>query len=66
MSYHRDEHWFDFDSDLIDIMYPMTDLDIKIAKYGAEAVLRNKKKKTQKKDKNVRRKQNNQDSVNDR
>jgi len=65
MSHHRDDHWFDFDSDLLDVMYPMTDLDKQIAKYGAEAVLKNKKKKTKKKDKNDRRKQNNQNSLDD-
>ena len=48
MSYHRDHHEFDFDSDLIDMMYPMTDLDIEIAKYGASAVLKKKKKKSRK------------------
>jgi hypothetical protein len=57
MSYHRDEHWFDFDSDLIDMMNPMTDLDIKIAKYGASAVLKNKKKKIRNKDKRAHQKQ---------
>ncbi len=56
MSYHRDYHWFDFDSDLIDMMYPMTDLDKQIAKYGASAVLKNKKKKIRNKDKNAKRK----------
>jgi len=44
MSYHRDCHDFDFDSDMIDMMYGMTDLDKQIAKYGTEAVLNKKKK----------------------
>ena len=39
MSYHRDEHWFDFDSDLIDASCPMTDLDKQISKFGTETVL---------------------------
>ena len=39
MTYHGDYHEFDFDSDLIDMMCPMTDLDHQIAKHGAEAVL---------------------------
>ena len=59
MSYHRNKHWFDFDSDLIDMMCPMTDLDKQIAKYGASAVLKKKKNKIRNKDKNDRRKQNN-------
>ena len=44
MSYYRDYHEFDFDSDLIDMMCPMTDLDKQIAKYGTEAVLNKGKK----------------------
>ena len=44
MSYHRDHHWFDFDDHHLDMMYPMTDLDKQIAKYGAEAVLKKRKK----------------------
>ena len=39
MSYHGDFHWFDFDDHHLDMMYPMTDLDKQIAKYGSEAVL---------------------------
>ena len=66
MSYHSDYHEFDFDSDLIDALCPMTDLDHLIAKYGTEKALNKfNKKKTRNKDKNDRRKQNNQDSVND-
>ena len=34
MSYHRDYHEFDFDSDMIDMMYGMTDLDKEIARKG--------------------------------
>ena len=34
MSYHRDYHEFDFDSDIIDHMYGMTDLDKEIARKG--------------------------------
>ena len=44
MSYHRDYHWFDFDDHHLDMMYPMTDLDKQIAKYGAKAVLNKGKK----------------------
>ena len=44
MSYHRDCHDFDFDSDMIDMMYGMTDLDKQIAKYGTEVVLNKRKK----------------------
>ncbi len=40
MSYHRDYHEFDFDSDLINAMYPMTDLDHLIAKYGTAEALK--------------------------
>ena len=45
MSYHSDHHWFDFDDHHLDMMYPMTDLDKEIAKYGAESVLNKKKQK---------------------
>ena len=34
MSYYRDYHEFDFDSDMIDMMYGMTDLDKEIARKG--------------------------------
>ena len=34
MSYHRDYHEFDFDSDIIDHLYGMTDLDKEIARKG--------------------------------
>ena len=40
MSYHRDYHEFDFDSDLIDAVCPMTDLDHLIAQYGTEEALK--------------------------
>ena len=39
MSYYRDYHEFDFDSDLIDAVCPMTDLDHLIAKYGTKEAL---------------------------
>ena len=42
--YYRDYHDFDFDSDMMDMMYGMTDLDKQIAKYGTEAVLNKRKK----------------------
>tara|TARA_B110000196_G_C20665459_1_gene439413 strand:+ start:166 stop:384 length:219 start_codon:yes stop_codon:yes gene_type:complete len=44
VSYHRDEHWFDFDSDLLDALYPMTDLDHQISKHGAGEALNKVKK----------------------
>jgi len=34
MSYHRDYHEFDFDSEMMDMMYGMTDLDKEIALKG--------------------------------
>ena len=40
MSYHE----FDYESELMDAMYPMTDLDHQIAKYGTGAVLNKTKK----------------------
>ena len=52
MSYHSDHHWFDFDDHHLDMMYPMTDLDKQIAKYGAEAVLNKGKKPNTHKPKN--------------
>ena len=39
VSYHRDYHEFDFDSDLIDAVCPMTDLDHLIAQHGTEEAL---------------------------
>ena len=44
MSYHRDYHEFDFDCEMLDTMYGMTDLDKEIAKHGASAVLNKGKK----------------------
>ena len=32
MSYHRDYHEFDFDCEMLDTMYGMTDLDKEIAR----------------------------------
>ena len=43
MTYHGDYHWFDFDDHHLDMMYPMTDLDKRIAKYGTEAGLNESK-----------------------
>ena len=44
MSYHRDYHHYDFDCEMLDNMYGMTDLDKEIAKHGASAVLNKGKK----------------------
>ena len=44
MSYHRDYHEFDFDSDMIDMMYGMTDLDKEIARKGGLSNINKPKK----------------------